>query len=450
MSNLLKRTLICLAIAVCASGLLNAGGTKEQSSKAEMGSKFASVKPGEKVTMRFTHAGASEGEKVFMSNFKKHYEAKNPNITVDFIVLPGGEALQKIIVMTSAGDWPDLVGLLDVGDLAAMRIIEPLDEYFEKDKDIKKAHFIPEVLKYSEVNGKIYGVPITTIGFGLMVNLNLLKNTGYKLEDIKTWDDLLNVSKAMTKDGVFGYGFCGTTPRFMYRDFYISALSNGITMDRMDDPNNKNRIMELLAFYKKLLPTIIPNWASAEWADVHKYVIENRMGMLTTGTYYSSYMSGFSKACLEYIRPIAYPRGPSMNKSPAYVASYAYGITTGSKHKDVAWDMIREVHLSSVGPEFTGSIHTPANIFYDKNLVKESVKRYFAEHLDAQMDILARWQDIMKNAVPQPVVLGQVDIERSYQQRMFDYLTGKTTAEQFYEQWMTDLKKIKQDLVKKK
>lgn len=444
-----KKLVALAALAALTAATVFAEGKKDGASAPAAGvSKFASVKPGEKVTIRFTHAGASEGEKVFMANFKKHYEAKNPNITVEFIVIPGGEALQKITVMTTAGDWPDVIGILDVGDFAAMGIVEPLDDYFAKDTVLKKDHFIPDALKYSQVNGKTYSVPVTAMGYGLMVNTNLLKDTGYKLEDIKTWDDLLKVSQAMTKGGVSGYGFCGVTPRFMYRDFYISALSNGITMDRMDDPANKKRMMELLDFYKRLAPTIIPNWASAEWADVHKYVIDNRMGMLTTGTYYSSYMTGLNGDCIEYIKPIAYPRGPSMDKAQSYVANYAYGITSGSKHKDVAWDIIKEVHLSSVGPEFTGSIHTPANLTYDKNLVKESVKKYFSAHLDAQLDILARWEKIMSVGVPQPVVLGQADIERTYQNRMFNFLSGKITADQFYDQWMEDLRKIKADLKK--
>ena len=88
---------------------------------------FASLKPGEKVTMRFAHAGSSDAEKQFMVNFKKMYEAKNPNVTVEFIVMPGGEALQKLTIMGAAGDTPDVLGVLDVGDLAAMTLLEPLD-----------------------------------------------------------------------------------------------------------------------------------------------------------------------------------------------------------------------------------------------------------------------------------------------------------------------------------
>jgi len=442
---------VLLLTALAATFAYAGGGADKNAAKsgAAPASKFASLKPGEKVTMRFTHAGASEGEKSFMANFKKYYEAKNPNITVEFIVIPGGEALQKLTVMTTAGDWPDVIGVLDVGDLAAMKIVEPLDPYFAKDDKFKKENFIPSVMKYSQVDGVTYSVPISAIGYGLMVNTNLLKKTGFKLEDIKTWDDLVKVSEAMTRDGAYGYGFCGVTPRFMYRDFYIAALSNGITMDKLTDPANKTKIMELLAFYKKLAPTIVSNWASLEWADAHKYVIDNKMGMLTTGTYYQSYMTGLNGDCIEYIKPIAYPKGPSADKANAYVSNYAYGITTGSKHKDIAWDMIREVHLSAVGPEYAGSIHTSANMTYDKEAVKSAVAKYFGAHLDAQMEILGRWEKIMANGIPQPVVLGQSDIERSYQEKMFAYLTGKITADQFYDQWMVTLGKIQADLKKK-
>lgn len=448
MSRLSAKLCAAILTAGLAASVFAAGEAEKSGGALASGQKFASLKPGEKVTMRFTHAGASEGEKAFMANFKKYYEAKNPQVTVEFIVIPGGEALQKLTVMTTAGDWPDVIGVLDVGDLAAMNIVEPLDPFFAKDDKLKKENFVSGALQYSQVKGVTYSVPITAMGYGLMVNTNLLAKTGYKLEDIKTWDDLLKVSQAMTKDGVYGYGFCGVTPRFMYRDFYISALSNGVTMDKLTDPANKKKIMELLAFYKKLSPTIVPNFGSLEWADAHKYVIDNKMGFLTTGTYYQSYMTGLSGDCIEYIKPIAYPKGPSADKAAAYIANYAYAITTGSKHKDIAWDMIREVHLSAIGPEFTGSIHMPANLTYDKEAVKASVAKYFGAHLPAQLDILSRWEKIMANGVPQPVVLGQADIERSYQEKMFAYLTGKIDAEQFYSQWMAALEKIQADLKK--
>ncbi len=410
--------------------------------------KFASLGPNEKVTMKFVFPASSEGEKQFTVNFKKYYEAKNPNVTVEFLSIPGGELLQKLTIMGAANDLPDVITVLDVGDLAAMNVLEPLDSYFAKDPKIKKESFSAGPLQYSQVGGKTYAVPLSAIGFGLMVNTNLLAKTKYKLEDLKTWDDLLKASAAMTAGDVSGYGFCGVTPRFMYRDFYIAALSNGITMDKLTDPSNKKKFLELLDFYKKLSPSIVKNFTSLEWADAHKYVIDNKMGFLTTGTYYQSYMSGLNGDCIEYIRPIAYPKGPSAIAASAYVSNSAQAIAAGSKHKDIAWDMIREIHLSSVGPEFTGAIHTPANLTYDQALVKKSVGVYFSAHLDAQMDILSRWSKIMAKGIPQPVVLGQADIERTYQKHMTFFLLGKETAEEFYNQWMDELKKIQAELTK--
>jgi len=412
-------------------------------------SKFASLGANEKVTMRFVFPGSSEGEKQFAANFKKYYEAKNPNVTVDFLSIPGGELLQKLSIMGAAGDMPDVITVLDVGDLAAMKVLEPLDSYFAKDARLKKDLFSPGSLQYSQIDGTTFAVPLSAIGYGLMVNTNLLAKTKYKLEDLKTWDDLLKASAAMTVNGVSGYGFCGVTPRFMFRDFYIAALSNGITLDKLTDPANKKKFLELLAFYKKLQPTIVPNFISLEWSDAHKYVIDNRMAFLTTGTYYQSYMTGLNGDCIEYIKPIAYPRGPSATAATAYVTNSAQAIAVGSKHKEIAWDMIREIHLSSVGPEFTGSIHTPANLTYDQAAVKQSVAKYFGSHLDAQMEILGRWSKIMAKGIPQPVVLGQADIERTYQKRMTLFLLGKTDVEQTYTLWMDDLHKIQADLVKK-
>ena len=450
---LIVMTLIASLIIGCGTSIVQTAITghkiiKNSPMDASADMNFTSVKAGEKVIMRFVHAGSSEGEKSFMNNFKKYYDAKNPRIMIDFLVIPGGELLQKLTVMTKAGDWPDVMGVLDIGDLVAMNTLEPLDTYLSKDEKVKKENILPAALKYSQVGGRTYALPITAIGYGLMVNTNLLKNTGIKLDDIKTWDDLLKAAKEMTIGDAYGYGFCGVTPRFMYRDFYISALSNGITMDKMSDPANKSKMMELLDFYQKLNPYIIPNRASIEWVDIHKYVIDDKCGMLTTGTYYESYMYGLNDNCIEYIKPIAYPKGPSAGAATAYVSNYAYAITKGSQHKDIAWDIIRETHLCDAGIEFTGSIHTAADLTFDKDKVKASINKYFGTHLQAQLGILDRWKNILANGVPQPVILGQTDIERSYQELMLGFLSGKINAQQFYIQWMSELKQIQANFKK--
>jgi multiple sugar transport system substrate-binding protein len=395
------------------------------------------------VTIRFSAPGSSEAEKQWCADFKKYIEAKYSGVTIEYLNIPGGDLLQKITVMVKAGDVPDLILAQDITDLVKMDALEPLNVYLKKQKELKIQDFNQGALEFSKVNGKIYSLPVLAVGYGLMVNTKLLSETGFKLENLKTWNDLLAAAKAMTKGGTYGYGLCGSVPRFTFRDFYIAAASNGLMYDKLADPASKKKFIELMKFYKKLSPYITPAVSSVEWGAVHQYIVNGKIGFLGTGTYYSGYLYGFAPDSLEYLRPIQFPKGPSVTKPVSLVGNAGYAIFKQSKNKALAWKILTEAFNKKFAAQFAGSINMTALKTIPTEILQQEVNKYYSKHLNAQMDILSKWDRILsKGGVPQPKITGQAEIERVYQEKFFLMLAGKITPEEMYAQFVGQVKEI--------
>lgn len=398
------------------------------------------------VTLRFSFPGSSEAERQWAADFKAYIEDKYPDITIEYLHIPGGDLIKRITVMMAAGDVPDLILAQDITDYVAMGALEPLDEYVAKDDTISMDIFSEGALKFSQVDGVTYTLPTIAVGYGLLVNTNLLTEAGFSLEDLQTWDDLLQAAKAMTKDGNYGWAFCGSVPRFLFRDFYVSAASNGLMYDELSKPENKQKFIELMNFYIDLAPYITPAAKGLEWGDLHRYIVDNRVGFIATGTYYSGYLWGFTPASLEYLRPIQFPKGPSVDKPLSLVGNAGFGIFADSSHKEIAWQVVKEALNQRFAAQLAGSINVTALNNIPEDVMAAEVNKYFAEHLDAQMEILDAWSGILdEGGVPQPGLLGQTEIERAYQESFFKMLEGQISAEEMYERFISEVKVIEED-----
>lgn len=442
----MKRFLALILFAVMTMSIFVGCGQKEnKSSKGNNKKQAQGTKEKEDVTLRFVFPGSSDAEKQWAADFKKDIEEKYPNVTIEWMHIPGSDLLKKITVMVQAGDVPDVIAAQDITDFVKMDALEPLDGYVEKDDVINIEDFNKGALEFSKVDGKTYTLPTLAVGYGLLVNTKVLNKAGFKLEDLKTWDDYLAAAKAMTKDGQYALGFCGSVPRYTFREFYIAAASNGIMYDELTDPKNKKPFIELMNFYKQMKPYITPAAPSVEWGDVHRYMVDGKIGFLGTGTYFSGYMGGFAPECLEYLRPIPHPAGPSVDKASSLIGNLGFGMFKDSKNKELAWKIIREALSEKFAAQLAGSINTTALNNISEETMKKEVGKYYSEHLDAQMDILSKWNKMLNDGgVPQPKISGQPEIERAYQEKFFMMLDGTITPEQMYDQFIEEVKSIQE------
>jgi len=160
----------------------------------------------EVVEIQFLQWWGTEGDVgVSIDGLVADFEKEHPNIKVKVISLPFGDTKSQIIANHASGTIADVVGLNPpwTREFVDLGILEPLDEYMEKDTNFNKENYFPASME--PINGKTYLAPYNTLSFFLYYNKDLFNQAG--LEEPKTWDDIINASNVLTDVDKNQYGF---------------------------------------------------------------------------------------------------------------------------------------------------------------------------------------------------------------------------------------------------
>lgn len=135
------------------------------------------------------------------------FEAKNPNIKINLVVVAWADFDTKMQTMIAAGTPPDIWshwGPSGFQDYVKRGLVADLTPLIEKDK-FDVSDFLPDVLKIYQVDGKYYGLPILTGGSFIFYNQNLFDAAGVSYPTTNwddtswTYDAFLEKCKALTK-----------------------------------------------------------------------------------------------------------------------------------------------------------------------------------------------------------------------------------------------------------
>jgi len=184
------------------------------------------------------------------------FQAKNPNIKINLIIVPWADFDTKMQTMIAAGTPPDIWshwGPSGFQDYVKRGLVADLTPLVEKDK-FDLTDFVPEVLDIYKVDGKVMGLPMLTTGSFIFYNKDLFDKAGVAYPPTNwddtswTWDAFLEKCKALTKvtndpaTDVFGCNL-GFWPNDAYawlwgKDFYPdSAYDTGFADTAfLDDP----------------------------------------------------------------------------------------------------------------------------------------------------------------------------------------------------------------------
>lgn len=206
-----RKVLALLMASIMVLGLASCGKAGSSGSGSGQDSKLASD---EKITLKFAnYALLEDAYKEFWAGVKSGFEAKHPNITIEWVTAPYAEITSQVITKAGAGDKCDLVfgenswisAFEDAGFAAAAADI--MGEDYLK-------NFHESALDSCSVDGKAYGIPMYVSPFILYYNADIFKKAGIE-NPPETYDELLAVCakiKGMkTDDGNDIYPFGQTT-----------------------------------------------------------------------------------------------------------------------------------------------------------------------------------------------------------------------------------------------
>lgn len=190
----------------------------------------------------------------------KEYEAANEGIKIKLVQVPWAEMGDKLGVTIAGKSWPDIAPVDISGSSVNINhidqgVIEPLDDFFDKDE---KADFYENALDAYTYNDKLYGIPNSITLHSMLLNLDLFEEAGVTPPENGQWtyDEFVDTAKKLTfdRDGdgktdVYGFstyvmpGYYESWP-FFYKNGG-SPLNEDMTEFTFDTPEAVQAIQDL-------------------------------------------------------------------------------------------------------------------------------------------------------------------------------------------------------------
>jgi len=293
---------------------------------------------------------ANEMANLFQAHLFDAVKKDLPQLTINVIGVPQGEAAAKLITLAAGGSAPDVALLRpqDISSVYAQKILAELDPLLKRDaKDVQLDDFFPAAVQRGVKNGKNYALPFQMAISVPQYNKGLFSSAGLKPpDDTWTWDTYLDAARRLTKREEGVAPIIGTTAG----DYQVFVWSWG---GEILDPTQTKFVMD-------------EDKATAAlqfWADLkakHQVVAlpsdpvlgngneQNRFAIGQLGMY----CGGYTIAQMEVLPNVPpwdcflMPKGPS-NKRVTLSGGPSISMMTDSKVKDGAWAWMKYY----VGPE---------------------------------------------------------------------------------------------------
>jgi len=289
--------------------------------------------------------------------YNAKFNANNPDIALNFQVMPYDYMVTTVVVASAAGTGPDLcyysANLIPnrIGQGLTLPLNRYLDAYPER-KD-----FIPDLFtSVSDGKGQIHAMPFAMWGIFDLYNTEVFAMNGVEIPD--DWDSLLKATRKITSydsDGsIKAYGYAAMhhrTPAFYALHLAMEQLGKGLismgdTKADLDNERGIRALTYLNDLWQAGMPDNNPN--------AHQLVnsMNGKVAVKGSATYDLLDVDPESTRGLEPRRTVGPTPGQDMVR---YNAGTMYIVST-SKHPDEAWRVLvdflsPENHASYIGAQ---------------------------------------------------------------------------------------------------
>lgn len=243
---------LAMASALMATACSSATPTSAPASTAPGASPSGSSAPAQAITLTLRYCWGGEDEVKAMEKVIQGWNQKNPDIQVKGI--SGDIQTEEIAAAVAGGAPPDMVIMCDnsaVAGFAHDGVIQPLDDLLAK-IGADMSNIIPASLKWSQYQGKQYGLPFGQDTWALYYNTDAFTEVGLDPAKPPTtpdelWADAAKLTK-WTADGKLARaGFIPTDP-----DSNVEMTSNLFNCQFYDDASKKITVNspECVAWFK--------------------------------------------------------------------------------------------------------------------------------------------------------------------------------------------------------
>ena len=219
------------------------------------------------------------------------FEAENPDIKVNAIYSGNYDDTHvRALSALNSGDPAQLAVMfsIDAYDLIEQDLILPFDDVVSGAEGANwLKSFYPALMANGNIEGKTWGIPFQRSTIVAYYNKDMFRAAGLDPESPPTsWDELISMGKALTKDGAYGIMIPSTGyPYWMFQALAIQngkeVMSNDGLTTYFDDPT----VVETLEFWKSLSSEhgVMPG-GTVEWGTLRQAFLEGQTAMMWHST----------------------------------------------------------------------------------------------------------------------------------------------------------------------
>lgn len=146
----------------------------------------------------------TDAQKQMMQSLIDEFNASQDEYEASHVYVPFADYEKQLTLGIASGELPDLV-ILDGCGMASFIQLGLFGDI--SDADINWDEYMEGPMESTMLDGKHYGIPFATNCTALFYNKDLFDAAGIDYPDENTtWDEFHEMAKALTKDGVSGFG----------------------------------------------------------------------------------------------------------------------------------------------------------------------------------------------------------------------------------------------------
>lgn len=246
------------------------------------------LKQREKKVVTLWHTETEPQSLKAMGEIIQDFEKIHPDIQVEQIGIPWDVLESRLLTAIGSGNPPDVTHgqPITCAFFYAKKLLRSLDDIIVS---IGEDNIWNTVRKIGLFDDQYYGIAhAASISF-LIYRKDLFKQKG--LTPPKTWEDFLKVLETLTEDtdgngqiDRYGLGLPGTS--FFVTSVFDELLhsNNGRLFDSEGNPTlTEKPVLELLEFYKRLLPYLPPDWFQYSYLDTFAALASGKVALIYAG-----------------------------------------------------------------------------------------------------------------------------------------------------------------------
>lgn len=286
---------------------------------------------GEKVTIQWWDSMTSEATQGALKKIISEYEAEHPNVKIERTFVSFADIKNKLLLSSMGNDVPDIVWIdnPDHQSFAAAGILADLT------KEIKAwgqaDQYFSGPWSSTIYEGKNYGVPVGSNNLALYYNVDMLKEAG--IAPPRTWDELKVAAAKLTQTDVYGFAVSAVKTEEGTFQFLPLMYQAGSDISNFDSAGTVEaaELLNYMVSNGYMSKEVI----NQKQSDTVVQFSTGKVAMMVNGTWQIPLLRKEGKVNWDVVQL------PKNKQGGTILGGENWAIMEASKHKDIAFDVIK-------------------------------------------------------------------------------------------------------------